>query len=368
MERAVLSLQHAVAGSASRKPPHHARQALPPFRSAARGSRRTVRAASSQSDGAAGAASTAADAFPTRNPASLKWSRATVVENKEASADGSVRTLVLSVEDHVEFLEGRKIRNVQEHERWVDRYSQPGQHIAVRYAAGCRSVDDAASPADLLLSRRLFALASSPYDARRDSALLDGAIVEVVASREGDKDERELAALGPGALIEVSSVLGNGFCSLFNRGINLVSALEESRPLLMVGVGCRGMAPLRAALSWAPVLAHATTQRIALVQVAETPSSAPFLVDWDTWREAGVKVQVAYEHPEGWPDRRSMDVLLEEAIFASDGGQHGLAAAGDARQAAVLLSGVLGDHVANLTRRLTHAGVSSERILVCDYF
>ena len=57
------------------------------------------------------------------------------------------------------------------------------------------------------------------------------------------------------------------FCSLFNPATSLSSALEESRPLLMVGVGCRGMAPLRAVLSWAPVQAHATTQRIALVQV-----------------------------------------------------------------------------------------------------
>lgn len=41
---------------------------------------------------------------------------------REASADGSARTLLLSVEDHVTFLEGRKVRHVQEKRRWVDNY------------------------------------------------------------------------------------------------------------------------------------------------------------------------------------------------------------------------------------------------------
>lgn len=36
--------------------------------------------------------------------------------------DGSLRTLVLSVEDHVNFLDGRKVKHVQEYPRWVDAY------------------------------------------------------------------------------------------------------------------------------------------------------------------------------------------------------------------------------------------------------
>lgn len=55
-------------------------------------------------------------------PEDMRWTPATVVENREASADGSVRTLLLSVEDHVNFLEGRKVRHVQENRRWIDDY------------------------------------------------------------------------------------------------------------------------------------------------------------------------------------------------------------------------------------------------------
>lgn len=46
--------------------------------------------------------------------------------------------------------------------------------------------------------------------ARRDSALLDGAIVELAVSRDGDGDEQQLAQLQPGRLVEVSGVLGKG--------------------------------------------------------------------------------------------------------------------------------------------------------------
>lgn len=43
-------------------------------------------------------------------------------------------------------------------------------------------------------------------------------------------------------------------------------------------------------------------------------------------------------------------------------------ASGDPREAAVLLSGVPSDVAAHLSRRLAAAGVSSERLLVCDFF
>ena len=36
--------------------------------------------------------------------------------------DGSARTLLLSVEDAVTFLEGRRVRHVQEKRRWIDDY------------------------------------------------------------------------------------------------------------------------------------------------------------------------------------------------------------------------------------------------------
>jgi hypothetical protein len=43
------------------------------------------------------------------------------------------------------------------------------------------------------------------------------------------------------------------YSSLLNSVVCLTSALEEARPLLLVGAGARGIAPLRAALEWAPV-------------------------------------------------------------------------------------------------------------------
>ena len=43
------------------------------------------------------------------------------------------------------------------------------------------------------------------------------------------------------------------FASLWNGYVGLSSALEEARPLLLVGAGGRGIAPLRAALEWTPV-------------------------------------------------------------------------------------------------------------------
>ena len=183
---------------------------------------------------------------------------------REASADGSVRTLLLSVEDAVTFLEGRRVRHVQEKRRWIDDYRcvrvcaclpqrlccaavqrvaggmavgvgagtcssdapsagartsismcraaaahqrrsppastcvcyaarlaspaacrVPGQFVAARYcpqASGSSSTDECA---DLRVAQRLLCLASSPYEARRDSALLDASLVELLVSRAG---------------------------------------------------------------------------------------------------------------------------------------------------------------------------------------
>jgi hypothetical protein len=96
-------------------------------------------------------------------PENLTWTPATVVENRhvglsvkcparwckfcwpdshapasacrEASADGSVRTLLLSVEDRVNFLEGRKVRHVQQDRRWIDDYRWvAGRHVCTRCA------------------------------------------------------------------------------------------------------------------------------------------------------------------------------------------------------------------------------------------
>lgn len=54
----------------------------------------------------------------------------------------------------------------------------PGQSVAVRYCQGGRSVEDCPEE-ELVVGRQLQAIASSPYEARRDSAMLDATIIEV---------------------------------------------------------------------------------------------------------------------------------------------------------------------------------------------
>lgn len=67
----------------------------------------------------------------------------TLLLSRAESADGNTRTLVLSVEDHVNFLDGRKVRRRQEAPRWIDSYNVPGQFIGVRYPSD--PISDSAS-------------------------------------------------------------------------------------------------------------------------------------------------------------------------------------------------------------------------------
>ncbi|GAB4816983.1 hypothetical protein N2152v2_004029 [Parachlorella kessleri] len=310
------------------------------------------------------------------DPDDLKFSRATVVENKEASADGSVRTLVLSIEDHVNFMDGRKIRHVQENPRWVDAYQAPGQFVAVRYCSGGSSMEN--SGFNAVLAKQLKAIASSPYEARRDSANLDATIIELLVSRNGDEDDRVLAELGPGGLLEVSNVVGKGYAPLFETQTGLSMVLEECKTLLMVALGCRGIAPLHAALTWTPVQAHATANKVILLYAVESQTSAAYLVEWDAWREAGVVVVPIYLSPEaggsgsnggGAAAASSPGPALEQALFHSSSGEHGLRGllGCEPRDAAVLMSGVPGELAAQITRRLTQAGVPGERVMFCEY-
>jgi hypothetical protein len=312
----------------------------------------------------------------------MRWSIATVIENIGASADGSVRTLVLSVEDAVNIGDGRRVRHVQEHTRWLDDYQYPGQFVAIRYEK-TGTMDEGAESSKPIVAKHLVALSSSPYVARSTSATLDAAIVEILVSRQGGEDEAALAELAPGSRFHVSEVIGRGFSSLFNSIVGLQSSLEEGRPLLMVAVGSRGIAPLRAALSWTPILAHATAHPINLVYAAESQSSAAYLLEWDSWRDAGVSVTPIYvgdirrngngSGPATGTAAGSAHVLalgeaLEIALFGGERGLVGALGGADPREAAVVMSGVPGDVAAHLTRRLTHGGVQSERLLFCDFF
>lgn len=339
----------------------------------------------------------------------MRWSVATVIENIGASADGSVRTLVLSVEDAVTYGDGRRVRHVQKTTRWLDEYKFPGQFVAVRYektgtmdeedkdkekeneifslsSGGATPSSNGSAPfpsSEPIVAKHLVALSSSPYSSRSASATLDAAIVEILVSRHGGEDEAALAELAPGARFHVSEVIGRGFSSLFNSIVGLQSSLEEGRPLLMVAVGSRGIAPLRAALAWTPVLAHATQHPINLVYAAESQSSAAFLLEWDSWREAGVGVHPIYVGDiarngngsgaatgtaAGSAHVLALGEALEIALFGGERGLVGALGGADPREAAVVISGVPGDVAAHLTRRLTHGGVQSERLLFCDFF
>jgi hypothetical protein len=68
-----------------------------------------------------------------------------------------------------------------------------------------------------------------------------------------------------------------------------VASLEAGHPLLVVCAGVRGIAPVRAALAWTPVLAHAGSCHVSVFYVADSPPAAAYLSEWDTWREAGVR-------------------------------------------------------------------------------
>lgn len=123
---------------------------------------------------------------------------------------------------------------------------------------------------------------------------------------------------------------------------------------------------MRAALSWTPVLAHAGSSRVSVFQLAPSQAAAAYLLEWDTWREAGVRVHPLYTDGAG-PGPQAAEQLLEHAVF---GGEHGLAGVlggAHARDAAVLMSGLEGEAAAAITRALTHHGIPSERIMICEY-
>ena len=122
---------------------------------------------------------------------------------------------MLSVEDRVEFLDTRSSPRRQAEPRWLDAYTVcqcawtclaldlipkcasplvpktcgqqqhercdvqvPGQYIGVRRQPQDATADRTLSDGDCS-AERLLAIASSPYDARRESSMLDASIIEV---------------------------------------------------------------------------------------------------------------------------------------------------------------------------------------------
>ena len=62
------------------------------------------------------------------------------------------------------------------------------------------------------------------------------AVVQVLIDRSGAPVDQGLADKGPGHQLQVSGVVGQGYASLFNSYVRLLSAMEESRDLILVGV------------------------------------------------------------------------------------------------------------------------------------
>ena len=122
---------------------------------------------------------------------------------------------MLSVEDRVEFLDTRSSPRRQAEPRWLDAYTVchcawlclardatlqrasplipmirgqqqrersgvqvPGQYVGVRRQPQNSAVDRTLTDGDWS-AERLLAIASSPYDARRESSMLDASIIEV---------------------------------------------------------------------------------------------------------------------------------------------------------------------------------------------
>jgi ferredoxin-NADP reductase len=150
---------------------------------------------------------------------------------------------------------------------------------------------------------------------------------------------------------------------------------------VLVAAGTRGIAPLRAALAWTPVQAHAGTHGVSLFYAAASPAAAAYLPEWEEWRDAGVKVHIMYtgEDSNGSGDagreagasggsHEALQQALEVALFGGERGFVGALGGGDPGEAAVAMCGLPGDVAAHLTRRFTRAGVASERLLFCDYF
>ncbi|KAF5841870.1 hypothetical protein DUNSADRAFT_10576 [Dunaliella salina] len=198
----------------------------------------------------------------------IHFTGCTVMFNEALNLEGSSRLLKLSIPDSPTILYGKKIQGVVGSERWIDSYTCPGQLVALKLPG--RDV-----------SKRLYSIASTPYESRSESSSLAASLIEVVAERAVGEDDEALSNLGPGAELEVSQVIGRGFSSVLGSGMGILGALESGQPLLVIGMGLRGMVPCRALLSWVPVQAHATRAKVSCLYLTPSPQDAAFIPEWD---------------------------------------------------------------------------------------
>ncbi|GAX84322.1 hypothetical protein CEUSTIGMA_g11744.t1 [Chlamydomonas eustigma] len=292
----------------------------------------------------------------------VTWSQATVMRNESSTFDGSIRLIQLSVADKADILYGRKVKGVMGSSKWIESYTMPGQVIGLRFS-------DSTSTEEPHISTKLYSLAGSPYEGRRDSAYFDASIIEIVADRNGCVDDKRLCELGPGSQLEVSQVVGRGFSSLFSSASSVPAAVEEGRPMLLLAIGTKGLVPMRALLNWTPIQAHATKRKVACLYMTRTATTAAFLPGWDLWREAGVNFIPLYTEmfdPESSTHQSDVLDLLEKTLFLREGGFSSLV--GPPPAITVLISGAAGEVAAQLAKKLATKGVEHERMLFCDYF
>lgn len=234
-----------------------------------------------------------------------------------------------------------------------------------------------------LKASQCVAIASSPYATRRDSAFLDAAIIEILVDHSEDFALKgagaggHLADLAPGTQLQVSEPVGAGFASLLAPDMTLQKALEESRALLLLGCGARGAAPLRCALEWQPVAAAAGVACVSLFLQVPRAAAAPYVPDWDRWREAGVRVRACFEEhdedAESSSAGRAAPALavpvgsspLEEALLR--GGRRMAEVCGaPPAECTVLLAALPQEARARITRELLAAGFDNERVLFAE--
>lgn len=304
---------------------------------------------------------------------SIKWTYATVVENRAVSADASMRVVTLGIEDKWVELDlarqpGGRASLREEAPRWHSGFKIPGQVIALRLGPG--DVDVSAMPRRKQLKQHLIVpIASTPYQTRRDSAFLDASLVEILVDNSADLvltadgQSHKLSELKPGTQVQVSEPEGRGFASLFDEKQGLLSAIEEKRNLILMGTGVRGIGAIRCVVEWQPVAAHAGVKTVSLFLEAPSAVAAPFVQDYDRWREAGIRVHPCYS-ADGVAAGRSS--RLEEELFRN-GRSMGEVCGGDPSEAAVLLCGFEGETRSRITKELTASGFDAERILLADF-
>jgi hypothetical protein len=359
------------------------------------------------------------DADAPTTPTSLTY-RATVTENRGESGDGAFRTLRLSVADDVPLLTGGvrpAVRSKPSGVRFIDGYKVPGQQVEVRLVveeSGSRG-DATTTTNPTTLPPARFVLASSPYEALRESSALAASIIEILVDREapGDDTAAALGVLAPGDQLDVSGVVGAGWAPLFdalggsdddayhkNSGGGssaLAAALEARRPLLVVGAGAAGAAALRSTLEWTPVQAAASAGRVAAVLAAgrgtaggdggdeadgssSTPSASlsgvPYLIWFDLWRSFGVSLHTPPPLPPG-AGALALEAQLFGALFGAGGEPGALRAVlassgggnGGGGDVTVLLGGLPRPVALAIVRRLEAEGVPSSQVLFGDpYF